>query len=174
MGFITKLYCHFPYESFYQFKHLLVKYKANPEIFIKAEILDNKNNFPSPIEFSKFLRENNLKCTIHSPFVELTPGGYDIAFRKLTLKRFKDTIEFVKILNPDLIVFHDGYDFWRKGFGYEKWINNSVETWRKVLKWIENTKIKIAIENVFDPEPQPLKDVVSAVNKDNFKVCLDI
>ena len=70
---------------------LLVKMKANPEIYIKAEKL--KEFTPKTIkDFAKILSAFPSH-TIHAPFMDVWPGAVDEDIRRLGLKQMQKIME---------------------------------------------------------------------------------
>ena len=49
---------------------------------------------------SKKLKERNIPCTVHAPFMDLSPGSYDPLVREITGRRFHQVMDAAALLRP--------------------------------------------------------------------------
>lgn len=116
----------------------------------------------------------NPTLSSHGPFMDMSPGGADEKVRRVTLERFLRLVEIAKVLRPEVLVFHPGYDKWRF-YGHERlWLENSIKTWSAVLEQSKDIVSLIAIENVFEEDPSTIEALINGIDSDRFGVCLDI
>jgi sugar phosphate isomerase/epimerase len=154
-------------------KHLkfLKDEKLDLEIYFNSGVLDNISN--DDITGIKRKLDYNPRLSIHSPFMDLSPGAVDRKVRDVTKERFSLVLDFAEILCPETIVFHSGYDKWRYDGRVDIWLEGSLDTWKPVQKRASDLGIRIAIENVFETEPSHLKLLMEEMGSGNFGLCFD-
>jgi sugar phosphate isomerase/epimerase len=158
--------------------HLLDKYltfirdeKLNLEIYFNSTVIDRIKK--EDIVELKGKLDYNPTLSIHSPFMDLSPGGVDPKVREITLRRFSDTLDFAEILGPETVVFHSGYDKWKYDSRVDIWLKGCLDTWGGLSERAAGLGIRIAIENVFEDEPSHLKLLMEEMGSDNFGICFD-
>jgi sugar phosphate isomerase/epimerase len=169
----STIFAHLPYPQIFQQLGYLTSRRINPEIFFSSDALDAV--IPEELAgVAETLGANGLKCTIHAPFMDLSPGSPESLLRKATLHRFSQVLDAAAILKPEIIVFHPGYDRWRYGDIRDKWLGYSIETWQAVLERAEPIGCVVAVENIFEEEPSTLLALIEAVNSPRFRHCFDV
>ncbi|MCF6180287.1 MAG: sugar phosphate isomerase/epimerase [Geopsychrobacter sp.] len=144
-----------------------------PELALQTSGLDNFTPQDS-IDLHKRLQAAGLHCTIHAPFFDLNPASSDPDIRAITARRFEQTIEFAARVEASRIVFHPGYDPWRYARTPNAWLENSLEFWPALLARSASNDILICLENIFDTRPDPLVDLLHAINSPYMRHCFDI
>lgn len=109
--------------------------------------------------------------SVHGPFLDLNPASNDTMIREVTRVRFEQAYYAAKCLNADKIVYHSCF-LPRVNF-LEGWVELMVPFWKSFLE-DKDDSIKIYMENVFDPEYEPLREVVEQTDHPAFSLCLDI
>ncbi len=168
---MIKPHIHVPYTRFYEYLDIIQREKLNLEIYFDAKSLDEITEK----EVLK-LKENlnyGPSLSFHGPFMDLSPGAVDYKIRELTIERFKQVFQIAEILKPLTIVFHSGYDKWKYAFKIDLWLKQSLITWEQILPIAEKLKIKIAIENIFEEEPQNLKTLMEKISSPYMGICFD-
>lgn len=110
----------------------------------------------------------------HAPFNELFPCAIDPLARKLAADRYRQAIHLAKIYQADKIVIHGGFHPW---IYYPVWYTEqSIQFWRGFLAEFPNgdPDIEIVLENVLEPEPEMILNIIKEVAHPAFKMCLDI
>ncbi len=106
----------------------------------------------------------------HGPFNELFPCAVDPKARELAAARYRQAIALAKAYGAEKIVIHGGF---HPFIYYTQWyVEQSVAFWKDFLK--EDPGVEIVLENVLEPEPEMLRDVVSGVAHPGFHLCLDV
>lgn len=168
---MIKPHIHVPYSRIYEFLEIIKSEKLNLEIYFDANSLDTIDN-EKIIKLKKALNyEPSL--SFHAPFMDLSPGAVDNKIRDITIERFFQMFDIAEKLSPKSIVFHSGYNKWNYASKVNLWIEKSVLTWRKILPQAERLKLKIAIENIFEEEPDGLQLLMNNINSPYFGVCFD-
>jgi sugar phosphate isomerase/epimerase len=123
-------------------------------------------------EFSKKLRDFKIPCTVHAPFMDLSPGGYDRSIRKITGDKLKKSAEVGNILEARACVCHPGYDKWRFDGNDQLWLDGSIETWTEVLG-VADKNLPIIVENIFEETPATLIALLDNFKEQNLWFCFD-
>jgi sugar phosphate isomerase/epimerase len=53
------------------------------------------------------------------------------------------------------------------------WLGNSIETWRKVMDSASRINLRVAVENVFDEDPEALRMLIEKIGSSDFGFCFD-
>jgi sugar phosphate isomerase/epimerase len=149
-----------------------IKNRINPEIYFSAEDLDACQEKEAK-QLAEILHQNGLHITLHGPFMDLSPGGVDKRIKEVTLDRFTKVIELALLFKPKAIVFHPGYEKWKFDGNVKLWLESSLQTWRPLVKEAEELGLTLAIENVFEESPDPLKALLGEINSPHFRFCFD-
>jgi len=162
---------HVPYHRIGEFLPFLRKHHINLELYFSACTLDALKD--SDIKELRNGLDYNPSLTIHSPFMDLSPGAEDLKVRAITLERFSHVFDIAAILTPEVIVFHSGYEKWKYALKVETWIENSMQIWRELVQRASEMGIKIAIENIFEDNPENLRLLMEAIPSEHFGLCFD-
>jgi sugar phosphate isomerase/epimerase len=117
--------------------------------------------------------EYDPSFTIHSPFMDLSPGAVDSKARAVTIERFSQIFDIARVLKPAAIVFHSGYEKWKYALKTDLWLENSLRTWKPLLERAVDMGLKIAIENIFEDEPANLRLLMEEMGSEHFGICFD-
>jgi sugar phosphate isomerase/epimerase len=166
------IHTNVPYSMLLHRIDFAIRYQIHPEIYFSAEDLDGCREEDLQ-RLSKALWENQLEVSIHGPFMDLSPGGVDQRIKAVTRDRFLKTIELAHFFNPRMIVFHPGYERWKFDGNVNLWLESSLQTWRSLVKEAEERGLTIAIENVFEESPDPIKNLLEEIHSPRFRFCFD-
>jgi sugar phosphate isomerase/epimerase len=167
-----RIQVHIPYGVLVERLDEVLAAGLNPEIFLDGDALDRAR--PGELkEVYRALNRNGRTITIHGPYMDLSPGGADEKVRLTTVERYRQTFEAVKELRPMALVLHSGYDQRRFDGDVGLWLGQSEKTWPEFIKKAERLNTVIAVENIFDEGPAPLKALMDSLNTPNFRICLD-
>ncbi len=168
---MSSIHVHIPYRLYTDYIGYIDKHKINPEIMIAGDDLDNFTS--GELENLKEHTRNIPSCSIHAPYMDLSPGAVDSEIRRVTEKRFLDTCDIALATGAGTIVFHSGFEKWKYGLKKDIWLKQSLITWEKVLNHTASSGLKIAIENIFEDEPANLVDLAGRVASERFGICFD-
>lgn len=141
-----------------------------PEIYLSGELLDVLDE--DKVSAMEAWREDGKELTLHAPFVDLAPGGFDPRVLEITRLRFGQVMELARRVGPRQIVFHPGFDDFRFAFRQELWLDNSLRVWGELLEAAGSAGTKICLENVFDTRPDHLALLRERLGKE-LGFCLD-
>ncbi|MCS7214836.1 MAG: sugar phosphate isomerase/epimerase family protein [Thermodesulfovibrio sp.] len=162
---------HVPYNRLYDYIDIITKERFNLEIYFNSQSLDQITK--KDIEKLKNVFFDELSLSFHAPFMDLSPGALDSKVREVTIERFNQVFDIATILTPKSIVFHSGYEKWKYAFKVNTWLEASLKTWEKILPRAEQLKTKIAIENIFEEDPESLRMLVEKFSSSYFGICFD-
>jgi sugar phosphate isomerase/epimerase len=166
------IHIQIPYPMLKDYLELLRKRRYDLEIYFPGAVLDQieKQDIEKLIERLDW----DPKLTLHAPFMDLNPGAMDTMVRSVTQVRFRQFLSVAAILKPRAAVFHGAYDRWRYNGRKDIWLENGIDTWRKVMDTATKIGLRVAVENVFDEEPEALQMLFEKIDSPDFGFCFDI
>ncbi len=162
---------HVPYQRIEDYLSFIKENRINLEVYFSSQSLDVVAD--SDISSLKERLGYSPSFTIHAPFMDLSPGAVDSKVRAVTTERFAQIFDIAGILNPRAIVFHSGYEKWKYALKIDLWLENSLITWRPLLKRAADMGLKIAVENIFEDEPANLRLLMEEIGSEHFGICFD-
>lgn len=162
---------HVPFDAVKKYLPFIRKEQLDLEIYFGSRSFDSLKR-DDIVRVRKML-DYGPELSIHAPFMDLSPGAVDPKVRDVTLDRFLVVMDFAEILSPKVVVFHSGYDKWKYDNRVDIWLEGSLQTWTPVSRRAEEAGVKIAIENIFEDEPENLRLLASEMNSPNFGLCFD-
>jgi len=168
---VIRPHVHIPFDKIGEYLDFILKQSLDLEIYFSATVLDtiSVNRVASISE----MLSHNPSLSIHAPFMDLSPGAVDSKVREATMNRFSHVLDISEILKPKAIVFHSGYEKWKYALNKELWLEKSLMTWQPLNARAEAMGVKIAIENIFEDEPENLVMLMEAMDSANFGICFD-
>ena len=154
-------------------KELIEKYKFNLELKIFSYDIDELN-LKSFIDMADFKEQLGLRVTIHAPFVDLSPGGFDEKIRQVTEDRFMKILDFAALFKPENIVFHPGFNEIIHGQFFDIWEERSKITWEKIVNYAERLKQRFSFENIFEHDTRVLETLIKIADSHLAGVCIDV
>lgn len=164
---------HAPYPYLCRDIDYLIKQRLNPEIYFSADNLDNIK-ITEAKELARILNQNKRTVTFHAPFRDLSPGGSDSKVRAITQERLLEVLRLARYFKPRVIVCHPGFNRWASPNSLAPWVSRSLETWQPIIRQAERQKTVLALENVYEDNPQPLLALLKGINSPWFNFCFDI
>lgn len=108
---------------------------------------------------------------LHAPFAELTPCAVDPLVRDVSMRRLNQAADLCDRYGIRRMVIHSGFI---PNVYFPVWfVEQGSAFFREFLK-NRPSDFRIMIENVLDPDPQPLMDMVCAIGDDRAGICLDV
>ena len=111
------------------------------------------------------------RIIVHGPFTELIPCAIDERARELAMKRHMESVEICRELGVRKLILHSG---WIPSMYFPSWqVERSVEYWKKLIAKA-GKDFTICVENVFEPEPDTLIEIIDGAGDPRLKICLDV
>lgn len=127
-----------------------------------AEICNACRNWPGPI-------------TMHGPFIDLNPFSLEPGLRHLTLQRYRQALHIAKQLDACYLVLHSQF---KPNLGQpdytQHWLEGNLQFWSGMLPEIEASGTVVLLENLWDPRPDHLVELLQHLASPYIKVCLDV
>ncbi|MDO4475800.1 MAG: sugar phosphate isomerase/epimerase [Lachnospiraceae bacterium] len=139
-----------------------------------AEYCTAYNMDTNPREIDQKIRSGlspHQPLFFHGPFSELFPCAIDPLIRQVCHQRFLQSIKKAADLGCQKIVFHGGFNplvyfpIW--------YVEQSPAFWQELLQEVP-ADVHLYIENVLEPDPSYLADILEAVGDSRLQMCLDI
>lgn len=167
-----KIQVHLPYPLLLGRYDEVMATGIDPEIYIDGEEIETADR--------DFLRRagsdfsaRGLRITQHGPYIGLNPASPDEERRGLTVRRYRAAFEAAEALGAVNIVLHAGYSRRTFGSDIDRWMECSMKTWPEFAARAEDAGITIAVENILEREPSPLKRLVEEMDSPALRLCID-
>jgi sugar phosphate isomerase/epimerase len=125
------------------------------------------------MDTAKIIADAGLKVTFHAPFMDLRPGALDDKIRQTSIDRIKQVFDLAPYFQPLKIVCHPSFDERYYVNCDDLWLESSVKTWTELIALAKAAKTIIALENVYEKDPQVLRRLFDALSSDNICFCFD-
>jgi len=166
------VHVHIPYGKLRDYLALIRKRRYDLEIYMPATVLGQLERADLEVLLDNL--DWGPALTLHGPFMDLNPGAVDPMVRSATQMRFKQLLSVASVLRPRAVVFHAAYDRWRYAGRRELWLENSMETWPRIVEAASKIDgMLVAVENVFDEDPEALAMLIERINSPRFGFCFD-
>lgn len=165
-----KIFVHLPYHVFYKYSEMLSSSGYGPEIYFNSRTIYSDEEEIERV--SNFLRTNSIPCTMHAPYLDLSPGAIEENLRKITLERLLKAVHVANILKPISIVFHHNWDHWKYEDDLEEWLDNARDTFSQIIEKLD-PEISVLLENVYDQNPEILLRLREKLYYERVGFCFD-
>ncbi len=156
-----------------QYTQRIVEEGINPEIGLNGNILD-RYSMADYLQVASLLREAGLSCTIHAPFTDLSLGALDPEIRRVSLERLSTSVDLAALFKAKALICHTGFDS-RHYLGLkDKWIDNAVDSLGRLLERVEKGTTPLALENVYELDPDIHQELFSRLESKMLGFCLDL
>jgi sugar phosphate isomerase/epimerase len=145
----------------------------NPEIGLDAASLDrfSRRDF---ITVADKLHQAGLNITLHGPFQDILPGALDTKILAASRARLQNAFDLLEIFQPQSIVCHIGYES-RHYHGLEEgWLAHSLATWEPLAAQAARHSALLALENVYETQPELIRELFRRLQAPNIRICLDV
>ncbi len=144
------------------------------DVGVELQLYWNPNkeeSFPSLIERQLEKIRKIKPRGLHGPFAGLNCGALDPQLLEITRIRMDKGYEYATIFNATELIFHLGYIPKLTPLSY--WKPRFVEFWKD---YVENksTDIHFHLENLLELTPDMVGECITALDRKNVDVCLDI
>ncbi|MCF8054410.1 MAG: sugar phosphate isomerase/epimerase [Deltaproteobacteria bacterium] len=155
-----------------QFLDRILSLRINPEIVINHTALERLTSKDYQ-DLARQLNSAGLRTTIHAPFLDLRPGALDPIIREVSFARLCHCLEVSAVFNPIAIVCHHAFDEKYYTNKTSEWEENSIAFWSRLIPFLPQGS-RIAIENVYEKNPEGIKHLLETINSEKLRFCFDI
>lgn len=140
---------------------------------IEFSVSENLDHFELTMERYRQRLEQmgNPQLTLHGPFLDLNPMAFDSQIQQVTMNRYEQAYEAARRLGAKKLILHSG--FLPSVYFLEGWAERMADFYNRFLEH-KTDEIQIVMENVLDPQPEPMAEVAERVQHPAFGICLDV
>jgi len=121
------------------------------------------------------LRDIEGDIAIHGAFLDLSPASTDKRVVALTRERYMLNLDIAAELGARNVVFHtDFIPVVRKPSYRPEWTKRQVAFWEPMIEEAAARGVVIALENMWEPNPDVIGDVLDQVDSPQLSACLDV
>jgi sugar phosphate isomerase/epimerase len=152
--------------------HLFVDNQLHPEIGLEGNLLWNlgTDEFRN---LAEILQNYELSCTLHAPFSDLSPGGFDARVVEVTREKLGRAFGLLPIFRPHSIVCHLGFEENKHSMKFDHWLTTSLETWSPLLEMAERYNTRVMFENTYETRPDIHAVLFEKLKAPHLGFCLD-
>jgi sugar phosphate isomerase/epimerase len=112
---------------------------------------------------------------IHGAFLDLSPASPDRRVVALTRDRYMLNLDIAAELGARNVVFHTDFMPIVRNPSYRiAWTESQVEFWGPMTEEAAKRGVVMALENMWEPEPGIIGDVLDRVDSPHLGACLDV
>ena len=126
------------------------------------------------------LRDFEGELAIHGAFIDMSPGSLDRRIVALARERFLLNLDIAAELGARTVVFHTMFlphvyhPIVGGGIYHSGWVRRQIDFWGPMAEEAAEREVLIALENVWEPEPNIIGDMLAEVNSPYLRACLDV
>ncbi|WP_376790375.1 TIM barrel protein [Thermoflexus sp.] len=124
--------------------------------------------------YRQALAEFSGPISLHGPFVDLFSGSVDPRIAAVAMDRYRQSLEIAAELGAWLVNFHLNYNPLVDESSYRpRWLERQVGFWATLALEAQAMGIRIALENMWEPDPFLQVEVIQKVSHFHVGACLD-
>ena len=155
---------------------LAQRYGCGLEIqtFSKPDILDG--NWQSLVyDYQQLLSSFSGPLAAHGAFFDMMSASIDARVVALTRERYLLNLTIAEELGVTRLVFHTNFLPMIRTEAYRRlWLTGQIQFWQELGLQAAEKGIMLCLENMWDPDPFLLRDLLNMVNMANVRCCLDV
>ncbi len=155
---------------------LAVEHRLGIELmaFAYPDVLDG--DWRSVLErYKVLLRPVPGLRTMHGPFMDMAPGSPDRQIDEVCKGRFRHALRIASELDVKIVVLHANFiaaihtPEYRAG-----WHKRNVDFWGELAQYAQQLGVTVAVENMWEFDPDIIGDVLKEINHPYLRSCIDI
>jgi sugar phosphate isomerase/epimerase len=170
-SFEENLFIHFPYPHLLRYWERVKEEGFNLEVCFFPGDLELLRDKGARSRFSSLT--SSRRFTVHAPYEGIVPASKDPFIRGRTLSIFRRLMDTVADFRPEMIVFHPYYQGFSNGLSLDSWLKLSEEVWQAVAREAGSFGARIALENIYEEEPIPLRLLLDRLPEKQVGLCFD-
>jgi len=151
---------------------LFIANRLQPEIGLETNALWDRD----PCEFQKIadvFQEHRLTCTLHAPFFDLSPGGFDKKVVEVTREKLGRAFALIVVFQPRSIVCHLGFEENKHRHKIDRWLETALQTWQPLLAVAARSGTRVMFENTYEISPDVHRILFEQLDAPHLRFCLD-
>jgi len=138
-------------------------------------ILDG--DWKTPLQSYKLaLKDFGNEVAIHGVFMDMITASRDTKIADAAKERILQNIKIARKLKTKIVIFCSCFNpcIATGSPGYvEGYKQRQIRFWSETLASVNDKGLRVVFENLWEPQPELLRDVLDGVNSENFKALLD-
>jgi sugar phosphate isomerase/epimerase len=155
-----------------EFLDFVLAHRLQPEIGLEGDFFYDQS-FEDYAAVARILRKANLPCTLHAPFFDLAPGGFDREVRRVSREKLRRALELIDLFAPRSVVCHLNYEENKHAHKLDEWFAHSLATWRDLLALAAARRTPIMLENTYELDAEQHRRLFTALPSPFLGFCLD-
>jgi sugar phosphate isomerase/epimerase len=113
--------------------------------------------------------------TMHGPFMDMASGSPDQQINEVCKARFRHALRIAHELGVQIVVLHANFigaihsEAYRIG-----WHKRNVLFWSEIADYAQQLGVTVAVENMWEFDPDIIGDVLKTIDHPNLRACLDV
>lgn len=126
-------------------------------------------------EYKNILKDFDNQVTLHGFFSNLNVAAKDPLIQEVSIKRYYQSLELACEFDATKVIFHTCYNNLLKQKQYqEMFFIKNIEFYNEFLQGFKEAGIIATIENVHEPNPDFIRNLVGAINSPYLGTTIDI
>jgi sugar phosphate isomerase/epimerase len=151
---------------------LFLSNNLQPEIGLEGNSLW-KTNTSRFAQLAEAFKNQNLQCTLHAPFFDLVPGGFDQRVVAVTREKLTKAFALLQVFKPASIVCHLGFEENKHRGKFNKWLETALETWYPLLDMADQENTLVMFENTYEISPDVHEILFEKLDAPHLGFCMD-
>ena len=169
----SRCFINYPFRRLQDELDFVLVHRIQPEIGLEGDMLYTVTAAEYR-EVAKALAEAGLRCTLHAPFFDLSPGALDANILAASRYKLGKAFDLIKIFQPVSVVCHLNYEENKHGYKEADWFNTSLTTWQELLIIAAAAQVPLMLENTYETGPRQHEKMLGALNSPYARFCLDV
>jgi sugar phosphate isomerase/epimerase len=113
--------------------------------------------------------------TMHGPFMDMASGSPDQQINEVCKGRFRHALRIAHELGVQIVILHANFiaaihtEAYRSG-----WQRRNVAFWGEIAEYGQQLGVTVAVENMWEFDPEIIGDVLKTINHPYLRACLDV
>ncbi len=171
-----KCFINAPFEQLHSgdLSALFLENNLQPEVGLEGDCLWDVSTFEFKAVAARF-HDKGLSCTVHAPFFDLSPGGFDKRVVAVTREKLGRALEVAELFQARAMVCHLGFEENKHRGKFDRWLATALETWQQLLENADRQHTRIMFENTYETSPDVHKRLFTELNADGNRLgfCMD-
>ncbi len=123
---------------------------------------------------ARIFQQAGRRLTLHGPFQDLAPGALDDLILAASRRRLRQAWRWLPVFRPEAVVCHLGYEARHYRWDQDEWLKRTAATYWELGTQAQPFEIGVMLENVYEDDPELIKEAIQRINLPNVRVCLDV
>lgn len=123
----------------------------------------------------RLLKGFEREIALHGAFYDMSSASEDPQIVRVTRERYLLNLRIAAELGARHVIYHANYLPWIRNVRHiQKWTQRQVEFWAEMGAEAERLGLVVALENMWEPNPDLIGRVLDGVGSPAVRACLDV